>query len=215
MSAKILADNLFPTQNNMIKIDCSELSQSIDVNKLIGSPAGYIGYEDGGILTNFVKNNPRCVILFDEIEKAHRSIYNLTLQMLNDGILTDSKGDRANFSNTIIIFTTNVGAENTQNKISFGNNIAQENNKIEKFFPPEFIGRLSCVANFKPLSEETVDKIIIKEIALKFKEFGILNKSPETYLSLIKNHLNLKLGVRNIQNAIEKYIILPIINKKK
>lgn len=175
--AKSIAEILFGDPNKMIRIDMSEYMEKFNVSKLTGAAPGYVGYEEGGQLTEKVKNNPFSVILFDEIEKAHKDVYNVLLQILDDGHLTDAFGRKVNFSNTVIIMTSNVGAKKVSdfgNGIGFETNTSQEQeyeNKrsiikksLKQQFSPEFLNRIDDVILFNPLLEENLKKIIGLEI---------------------------------------------------
>jgi ATP-dependent Clp protease ATP-binding subunit ClpC len=189
--AKTIAEILFGSSERIIRIDMSEYMEKHNVSRLIGSPPGYVGYEEGGQLTEKVKNNPFCVILFDEIEKAHRDVYNIFLQILDEGHLTDSFGRKVNFTNTLIIMTSNIGSK----KVSeFGRGLGfslpgsegQLNEKknsiimkeLKKQFNPEFLNRIDGVVMFNPLGKEQFKKIISIELniltdRLKEKEYYI------------------------------------------
>jgi ATP-dependent Clp protease ATP-binding subunit ClpC len=175
--AKSLAEIMFGNSKNIIRLDMSEYMEKHTVSKLIGSPPGYVGYDEGGQLTEKVKNNPFSIILFDEIEKAHKDVSNILLQILDEGHLTDSLGKKINFSNTIIIMTSNVGAK----KVSeFGNSVGfkQTNNdeydieykkniikkELKKQFSPEFLNRIDDIIVFNKLTKENINKIITNEL---------------------------------------------------
>ncbi|MGL4731662.1 MAG: ATP-dependent chaperone ClpB [Clostridium sp.] len=162
--AKTLARNLFDTEENMIRIDMSEYMEKYSVSRLIGPPPGYVGYEEGGQLTEAVRRNPYSVVLFDEIEKAHEDVFNIFLQILDDGRLTDNKGKTVDFKNTIIIMTSNIGSSYLlENKSE--NGIDEESrkavmNEMKLRFKPEFLNRVDDIIMFKPLSGEGIKKII-------------------------------------------------------
>jgi len=180
--AKNIASNVFGSEDKMIRIDMSEYQEKMSLNRLIGSSPGYVGYEDGGQLTEKVKNNPYCVVLFDEIEKAHKDISSLLLQMLDDGHMTDGLGRKINFKHTIIIITSNVGARKLQD---FGTGIgfkteartfSEEEDKkesikkeLQKMFAPEFINRIDEIIVFNPLGKDEVKEIVKLELS-KFEE---------------------------------------------
>jgi len=175
--AKCLSELLFGSPDNVIRIDMSEYMEKHNVSRLIGSPPGYVGYDEGGQLTEKVKNQPFAVILFDEIEKAHRDVYNIFLQIMDEGHLTDSFGRRINFTNTLIIMTSNIGARKVAEygngmgfalpskdaKIDAKNSIIQK--ELKKHFNPEFLNRLDGSIMFNPLGEEQLKKIITIEIS--------------------------------------------------
>jgi ATP-dependent Clp protease ATP-binding subunit ClpC len=170
--SKKLAENIFGSENFLVRFDMSEFQDKSSINKLIGSSAGYVGYENGGLLTEAVKNKPYCVLLFDEIEKADESIYNLFLQLFDEGRLTDNNGTTVNFKNVIVIMTSNVGARQASER---GNGIGfmadSESNKrsiIEKSlkskFNPEFLNRIDKIIHFNPLTDENLHTIVTKEL---------------------------------------------------
>ncbi|AWZ49236.1 ATP-dependent chaperone ClpB [Hathewaya limosa] len=162
--AKTLAKNLFDSEENMIRIDMSEYMEKYAVSRLIGAPPGYVGYEEGGQLTEAVRRNPYSVILFDEIEKAHEDVFNIFLQILDDGRLTDNKGQVVDFKNTIIIMTSNLGSSYLLQNME-ENNLTEEVrdnvlNELKLRFKPEFINRLDDVIMFKPLNIDDIEKVI-------------------------------------------------------
>jgi ATP-dependent Clp protease ATP-binding subunit ClpC len=184
--AKSIADSLFGSSDRIIRIDMSEYMEKHNISKLIGSPPGYVGYEDGGQLTEKVKNNPFSVVLFDEIEKAHKDVFNLFLQILDEGHLTDSFGRKIDFTNTIIIMTSNIGAKKV---MDFGGGIGFSTSSSEKqqyevkksiiqkslkqHFNPEFLNRLDDVILFKPLGEDVIKTIIgieLMKLVVRLKE---------------------------------------------
>ena len=217
--AKTLAYELFDDKSHMVRIDMSEYMEKFSVSRLIGSPPGYVGYEEGGQLTEAVRRNPYSIVLFDEIEKAHPEVLNLLLQILDDGRITDSNGRTVDFKNTIIIMTSNLGDEYALE----GDNkkVMQE---LEKTFRPEFINRIDEVIIFKPLSKETIYEIldkIISEIEDRLKDKNIkikLTDSARDYLVDIGYDVNygarpLKRVVsRTIENMIAEKIITGEIN---
>ncbi|MGL5754713.1 MAG: ATP-dependent chaperone ClpB [Paraclostridium sp.] len=160
--AKTLANNLFDSEENIIRIDMSEYMEKHAVSRLIGPPPGYVGYEEGGQLTEMVRRNPYSVILFDEIEKAHEDVFNLFLQILDDGRLTDNKGKTVDFKNTIIIMTSNIGSsyllESGENIDDKANSLVM--NEMKRRFKPEFLNRVDDIIMFKPLDKEGIKKII-------------------------------------------------------
>lgn len=165
-TAKLLAEKFFGNEKLLLKLDMSEYQEASSINKLIGSTIGYVGCEEGGILTEFVRNHPNCVVLFDEIEKANREINSILLQIMDDGCVTDSLGRRIDFTNTIIILTGNIGQEETTMKPSMGFNAVIEKQEdvykkaVEKFFKPEFLARLDEVVSFKKISNKEFHKIL-------------------------------------------------------
>ena len=175
--AKILAKHLFDNDEALIRIDMSEYMEKFAVTRLIGAPPGYVGYEEGGQLTEKVRRRPYSVVLLDEIEKAHPDVFNMLLQVLDDGILTDSLGRKIDFKNTIIIMTSNIGARQLKDfgqGVGFGTQTrvesAEESNKgvvenaLKKAFAPEFLNRIDDVIMFNSLNKEDIHKIIDIEL---------------------------------------------------
>ncbi len=163
--AKSLAQNLFDNEQNMVRIDMSEYMEKHSVSRLIGAPPGYVGYEEGGQLTEAVRRKPYSVVLFDEIEKAHPDVFNVFLQILDDGRVTDSKGRTVDFKNTILIMTSNLGAEFLLEGIEDDGSIRPEAEdlvmeKLRVSFKPEFLNRLDEIIMFKPLTRENIRGII-------------------------------------------------------
>ena len=163
--AKSLAENLFDNEQNIIRIDMSEYMEKHSVSRLIGAPPGYVGYEEGGQLTEAVRRKPYSVVLFDEIEKAHPDVFNIFLQILDDGRVTDSKGRTVDFKNTILIMTSNLGAEYLLDGIDEDGNIRPEAEqkvmeKLRLSFKPEFLNRLDETIMFKPLTRDNIRGII-------------------------------------------------------
>jgi len=168
--AKTLAQALFDDENNMVRIDMSEYMEKFAVSRLIGAPPGYVGYEEGGQLTEAVRRKPYCVVLFDEVEKAHPDVFNVLLQVLDDGRITDSQGRMVDFKNTIIILTSNLGSEYLLGGIRSDGSIdenakAQVEALLRRSFRPEFLNRLDEIVFYKPLTKENVTRIIDLQIA--------------------------------------------------
>lgn len=171
--AKKLSEEVYGGENSLVRVDMSEYSDKTSVNKIIGSSAGYIGYEHGGIVTEAIKKNPYCVLLLDEIEKADKDVYNIFLQVFDNGFITDNTGAKVSFRNTIIIMTSNVGVKEASllgRSIGFEHNI-EKNKKdiiqkaVKKHFPIEFINRIDNIVYFNSLNDDDFKKII--EIELK------------------------------------------------
>jgi ATP-dependent Clp protease ATP-binding subunit ClpB len=163
--ARTLAANLFDDENNMVRIDMSEYMEKFSVSRLIGAPPGYVGYDEGGQLTEAVRRKPFSVVLFDEVEKAHPDVFNVLLQVLDDGHITDSQGRTVDFKNTIIIMTSNLGSQflldgiDTNGEISkYATDMVQ--NELRIHFRPEFLNRLDEVIMFKPLTKENIGGIV-------------------------------------------------------
>ena len=168
--AKTLAQALFDDENNMVRIDMSEYMEKFAVSRLIGAPPGYVGYEEGGQLTEAVRRKPYSVVLFDEVEKAHPDVFNILLQVLDDGRITDSQGRTVDFKNTILILTSNLGSEYLLGGITPDGSIdpqakAQVQELLRRSFRPEFLNRLDEIVFYKPLSKENIGGIIDLQIA--------------------------------------------------
>ena len=168
--AKTLAEALFDDEKNLVRIDMSEYMEKFSVSRLIGAPPGYVGYEEGGQLTEAVRRRPYSVILFDEIEKAHPDVFNILLQVLDDGRITDSQGRTVDFKNTIIILTSNLGSQAILDGITPAGEISEEaKNEVQtllrRSFRPEFLNRLDEIVFYKPLSKENITGIIDLQIA--------------------------------------------------
>lgn len=221
--AKTLAEILFGDENAMIRIDMSEYMEKHSVSKLIGSPPGYVGYDEGGQLTEAVRRRPYSVVLFDEIEKAHPDVFNMMLQILDDGRLTDSKGRTVSFKNTIIIMSSNVGATSIkkQNVLGFTSQGEKQKEEYErmketimdelkKTFRPEFLNRIDEVIVFHSLKEEDVKKIVtimIKDLEERMKKMGVDIKVTENTINEIsKQGFDPVYGARPLQRTITKMI---------
>ena len=179
MTAKIIAENLFVNKNNFVFLDLSEYTDQTAVNKLIGSNPGYIGYDKGGILTEKVRRNPYSLILFDEIQKAHKDVLFLLLQILEEGKISDSSGKIVDFSNTIIVMTTNnVGSETATSSV-IGFNKDKDNatrditTSVKKHFPADLLNRIDEVIPFNPLKEDQIKIIIDKNSILSARNYQI------------------------------------------
>ena len=163
--AKALAEALFDSEKNLVRIDMSEYMEKFSVSRLIGAPPGYVGYEEGGQLTEAVRRKPYSVILFDEVEKAHPDVFNVLLQVLDDGRITDSQGRTVDFKNTIIILTSNLGSQFLLDGIGADGEIAEEardqvNELLKRSFRPEFLNRLDEIVFYKPLTRDNITHII-------------------------------------------------------
>ena len=212
--AKALAYEMFGSEENIIRVDMSEFMESHSTSKLIGSPPGYVGYDDAGQLTEKVKRRPYSIILFDEIEKAHPDVFNILLQVLDDGKLTDAQGNTVNFENTIIIMTSNAGSNLNNNSIGFGNQTLMNKDKIlgalKDLFRPEFLNRVDEVIVFNSLTEaellQIVDLLLAKtQEALKNKEI-YLNLNDEAKKYIAAKGTDLKYGARPLRRAIQKLV---------
>ena len=206
--ARSLAYELFDDERHMIRIDCSEYMEAFNVSRLIGAPPGYVGYDEGGVLTEAVRRNPYSIVLFDEIEKAHKDVFNILLQILDDGRLTDSQGRTVDFKNTIIIMTSNLGSEyiledeaNAKEKVL---------NELKLSFRPEFINRIDEIIVFHSLKKEDVGAIldkILREMQNRLKESQIhIELSKEAREKIIEESFDPKFGARPIKRYVTKNI---------
>jgi ATP-dependent Clp protease ATP-binding subunit ClpC len=225
--AKQLAAQMFGSQDAIVQIDMSEYMEKFSVSRLIGSPPGYVGYEEGGQLTESVRRRPYSVILFDEMEKAHPDVAQLMLQILEDGRLTDSLGRTVDFRNTIIIMTTNVGAQLIQRQTTMGFTAVgvsdfHDQDKLKekvleeakKVFKPEFLNRINDLVVFRSLGREELIKIVDIEVAKVIKRLTarhiLLEFSPESKVLLIEKGYDEKYGARPLRRAVEHYLEDPL-----
>ena len=225
-TVKLLAKNYYGDENHLVRFDMSEYMDSYSVSTLIGAPPGYLGYEEGGKLTTAIKNNPCSVILFDEIEKAHPDVLNLFLQMLEDGVLTDSFKRHYSLKNNIIVMTSNATGSDRKSSFGFINDyvsdLASDNKeKMSIFFRPEFMNRIDEIVHFNFLSEGDIRRICDNMLEQAISRVNIVtNKgvniiiSEDTYDKMIKEiFLNsTNYGARPIRIAIERYVIDPLTN---
>jgi len=225
--AKVLATYLFDKDDSLVRVDMSEYMEKFSVSRLVGSPPGYVGYEEGGQLTEKIRRKPYSVILLDEIEKAHPDVYNLLLQVLDDGILTDGLGRKVDFRNTIIIMTSNIGARDLQDfgaGIGFGTKARSENmdeitkgtitNALKKTFSPEFLNRLDDVIVFNSLEKKDIHKIIdisLSKLLNRILTLGYRVELTEKAKDFVADKgYDPKYGARPLNRAIQKYIEDPI-----
>ena len=221
--AKALAEAVFGSEDNMIRVDMSEFMEKHSTAKLIGSPPGYVGYDDGGHLTELIRKKPYSVVLFDEIEKAHPDVFNIMLQILDDGRLTDSKGRHINFKNTIIIMTSNVGASmiTTTSKLGFSTSDDESKDKYEKLketvteemkkaFRPEFLNRIDETIVFAHLTQEEIRQIVdlmLKDLFKRLAERELsVEVTDEVKDHLAKNGYSEAYGARPLRRLIQRKI---------
>ncbi len=203
--ARTLAYELFDDEKHMVRIDMSEYMEKFSVSRLIGSPPGYVGYEEGGQLTEAVRRNPYSIVLFDEIEKAHPEVLNLLLQILDDGRVTDSNGRTVDFKNTIIIMTSNLGSEHV-----LENDKSKVMDEIRSYFRPEFINRIDEIVVFNALTKEAINKIldkIISEIELRLKDLSIkIELTDKAREEFINQGYDINFGARPLKRLVGKTI---------
>ncbi len=224
--SKALAEFMFDDPNALIRIDMSEFMEKHSVSKIIGSPPGYVGHEEAGSITEKVRHRPYSVILLDEVEKAHPEVFNVLLQVLDSGHLTDSKGRKVNFKNTIIIMTSNIGAEHIDRMSSFGFAKVKDDNaqyvqakekvleSLKLFFRPEFLNRLDEIIVFDILSPETIRSIVEMQVAdvakrLLAKDIK-LSVTEDVYAYLAKEGYDPKFGARPLKRVIQSKILTPV-----
>jgi ATP-dependent Clp protease ATP-binding subunit ClpB len=219
--AKALAEFLFDTEEAMVRIDMSEFMEQHSVARLIGAPPGYVGYEEGGRLTEAVHRRPYCVILFDEVEKAHRDVFNVLLQVLDDGILTDGQGRTVDFRNTVIIMTSNLASDAifklTEEKAADWEIESHIKDALRQYFRPEFLNRLDEVIVFHPLNREDLKKIVRIQLKLLEKRLAERQLRLEMTASaedlLIEQGYDTAFGARPLKRVIQKSIENPLANE--
>jgi ATP-dependent Clp protease ATP-binding subunit ClpC len=225
LMAKALARIMFGDESALITIDMSEYMEKHNVSRLIGAPPGYVGYEEGGLLTERIRRRPYAVVLFDEIEKAHTDVFNMLLQIMEEGRLTDSFGRNIDFKNTILIMTSNIGADVLKNQTTLGfKKVTVDttyqamkellSKEVEKHFRPEFLNRLDDIIVFRPLTRTNLEEIIVLE--MRFVEQRVARKgvrislTPEAINYLIDQGFNPDFGARPLKRAIEKLVEDPL-----
>lgn len=218
--AKVLAATIFDSEENLIRLDMSEYMDKHSVSQLIGSPPGYIGHEDGGQLTEAVRINPYSLILLDEVEKAHKDVFNILLQVMDDGHLTDTKGHTVDFKNAIIIMTSNLGSEILINQIDSDETEIGESSReavmsvIKSHFKPEFLNRIDDLILFKPLSESVsrkITKLMIAKLVARLEDQGIdLEITNQAFNKIVKEGIDSQFGARPIRRYLTKYIETPL-----
>ena len=221
--AKALAEAVFGSEDNMVRVDMSEYMEKHTTSKLIGSPPGYVGYDDGGNMCEIIRKKPYCVVLFDEIEKAHPDVFNIMLQILDDGRLTDSKGRHINFKNTIIIMTSNVGASMITNTQKLGFSVSGDdkkdryeklketvNEELKKAFRPEFLNRVDDIIVFAHLSHEEIRQIVelmLKDLFKRLSERNLtIEVTDEAKDYLAKEGYSEAYGARPLRRVIQKKV---------
>jgi ATP-dependent Clp protease ATP-binding subunit ClpC len=227
---RALADILFNSDKSLIRVDMSEYMERHSVSKMIGSPPGYVGHDEGGGLTELVRHRPYSVILFDEIEKAHPEVFNVLLQVLDNGRLTDSKGRTVNFKNTVIIMTSNIGAEHIDKmsglgfaagaSVSEGERYEQVKEKVtgslKEFFRPEFLNRLDEIVLFNILSVEAMKEIVklqVEQVVKRLEEKQVtLSFTENAFALLAKEGYSTQYGARPLKRLIQTKILTPLAN---
>ena len=222
--AQCLAEEMFGSKDAMIRFDMSEYMEKHTVSLLVGAPPGYVAHEEGGKLTEAVRRKPYSIVLFDEIEKAHPDIFNVLLQVLDEGRLTDRQGHSVDFRNTIIVLTSNVGTRQLQefgSGVGFGSSEMSQKEvdktllkALQKQFPPEFVNRIDNVVTFAPLSRETIGQIVRVEVGnlrQRLKNQGHqLNVTSEVIGELVEKSYDRKNGARPVKRAVQTYLEDPL-----
>jgi ATP-dependent Clp protease ATP-binding subunit ClpC len=223
--AKALAKFMFGNEDALLMIDMSEYMEKHNVSRLVGAPPGYVGFEEGGQLTERVRRRPYSVVLFDEIEKAHHDVFNMLLQIMEEGRLTDSFGRHVDFRNTIVIMTSNIGSEVVKNQVSLGFTGGGEaqgyekmkanlQRELERHFRPEFLNRVDDVIVFKGLTREDLKRIIdfeLVSIRARLEERGVtLTLTEQAREFIIDQGTNLDFGARPLRRALERLIEDPL-----
>jgi ATP-dependent Clp protease ATP-binding subunit ClpC len=237
--ARVLAREFFGSENNLVKIDMSEFGEHHNVSRLVGAPAGYVGYDEGGQLTDKIRRQPYSLVLFDEIEKAHPDVFNMLLQLLEDGYLTDAKGRKVDFTNTIVIMTSNVGADKLQKEANFGfrakksselkdlDALHEQNEslvleQLKKLLRPELLNRIDKTIVFRALTQKDIFKIIdlqIDELKTRLQRKGLsMQLTPAAKQYLLEKGYDAHNGVRPlrrlIQDTIEDHVALDLLDDK-
>ena len=220
--SKTLSQALFDDEKNLIRIDMSEYMEKFSVSRLIGAPPGYVGYEEGGQLTEAVRRKPYSVVLFDEIEKAHPDVFNVLLQILDDGRITDSLGKTVDFKNTIIILTSNLGADVILSSIEKNHEITPEareevKNILRHNFRPEFLNRLDDIILFKPLQQNQITKIVdllLEKLAQRLQDKQLsLNVTSNAKDFIVKNGYDEAYGARPLKRFIQDTVETAVARK--
>ncbi len=213
--AKALSEAMFDSERNMVRIDMSEYMEKHSVSRLVGAPPGYVGYDEGGQLTEAVRRKPYSVILFDEIEKAHPDVFNILLQLLDDGRLTDNQGRTVDFKNTIVIMTSNIGSQYLIDGIQEDGSVSEEvknrvENEMTRYFRPEFLNRIDDTVVFSPLTENQIVEIIalsIRDIEKRLEDRNmklVLGDDAKAYIA--KEAYTPAYGARPVKRYLQKYV---------
>ncbi|GAB1219119.1 hypothetical protein ENUP19_0014G0005 [Entamoeba nuttalli] len=219
--AKALAGELFDSEENIVRIDMSEYMESHSVSRLIGAPPGYVGYEEGGQLTEAIRRKPYSVILFDEIEKAHPQVFNVLLQLLDEGRLTDGRGRTVDFKNTVVIMTSNLGSEIIMKGVETTGQVNEQVKEqvmeiVKKSFKPEFVNRMDDIIVFSPLSEKELKEIVKLQMGEVIKVIKKRYPGSEVEMTeaaiegIIKAGYSIAYGARPMRRYIEKTVVTEI-----
>ena len=228
--SKALAEVMFGDENAMIRVDMSEYMEKHNVSRMIGSPPGYVGFEDGGQLTEKVRRKPYSVILFDEIEKAHPDVFNIMLQILDDGMVTDAKGRKIDFKNTVIIMTSNIGAKQIADRQQLGFTPSEDNfertqktirgdvmDQLKRTFRPEFLNRIDDIIVFSQLNKDNIKEIagrLVKSVSNRLSTLGITLTVDSSALDILADKgFDISYGARPLKRAIQSLIEDKIAEK--
>ena len=219
---KQLAEDLFNSPDALIRLDMSEFMEKHSVSRIVGSPPGYVGYDEAGQLTEKIRRKPYAVILFDEIEKAHPDVLNVLLQILDDGEITDAHGRKVNFENTVIVMTSNAGSSTKEGTVGFGRTVSEQDREkamkaLEQFLRPEFINRVDEVICFNRLTEENfkgIAAIMLKELQDSLRDKGItFTYEPSLVDYLTEKSYSITYGARNLRRRIQKDLEDPMATR--
>ena len=219
---RCLADDMFDSTESLIRLDMSEYMEKHSVSKIIGSPPGYVGYDEAGQLTEKIRRKPYSIVLFDELEKAHPDVLNILLQILDDGHITDAQGRLVNFENTIIIMTSNAGSDRKDGSVGFGRTLTEQSKEkamkaLGEFLRPEFLNRVDEVICFNKLSEENfrdIAKIMLGDLQKALEERDVALSWDDSVLdALTKKSYSVTYGARNLRRTIQRDIEDPIAEK--
>jgi len=215
--ARTLAATLFDSEEAMVRIDMSEYMEKHAVSRLVGAPPGYIGFDQGGQLTEAVRRKPYCVLLFDEIEKAHPDVFNILLQLLDDGRLTDSSGRTVDFRNTIVIMTSNLGSDLLLERGVNDETRAEVTALLRSHFRPEFLNRIDEVVQFSPLSQEQAEAIVrllMRRLIERLASRGVALKMTDAACALIaREGYDVHYGARPLKRFIQRHVETPLARK--
>ena len=212
---RVLAAELYGSRDAMIRLDMTEYMEKQSVSRLIGAPPGYVGYEEGGNLTEAVRRRPYCLVLLDELEKAHPDVSGLLLQIMEEGVLTDSNGRRVSFRNALVVMTSNVGGELRGDGLGFrpAGRSGETENALRKTFTPEFLGRLDKIIYFQPLSEDALEGVVrkyLQQLEKRGEAAGMQLQLPEELPSVLRSSVTAKSGARHVRKLVQEQVEGPL-----
>jgi len=211
---RAIAEELYGSRESMIRLDMTEYMEKQSVSRLIGAPPGYVGYEEGGKLTEAVRRRPYCLVLLDELEKAHPDVTGILLQIMEEGVLTDSTGRRVSFKNAVVVMTSNIGGELKGDGLGFKptDRAGEADKLLRNHFTPEFLGRLDKVVHFAPLQEQAIDGIVKKylnQLQNRASANGIQLQLPEELPSVLRSAAGKKDGARQLRRIVRDKVESP------